>query len=65
MRPVTQLADVAVKKASMKFVQLPSLEEMGSMRSSAPIRINVIKPRSIVWAPDILCGFLLLLFSIG
>ena len=45
--PVTHTAEVDVNNASEKEVILPSLEETGSIRSSAPIRITAIKPSII------------------
>ena len=50
MRPVTQTADVDVKRQSKNGVKLPSLLEMGSIRRIAPRNIIPAKPKVITSA---------------
>ena len=42
-RPVTVMADVALKSASKKFVDLPELDEIGSIRSVVPKMMRAVK----------------------
>jgi hypothetical protein len=44
-RPVTQTAEVAVKKAFRKPGLLPLALEMGSVNKSAPINITAANPK--------------------
>lgn len=53
----TQLALVAVKRAVRNGVTSRCLEETGSIRSSAPIRIRMKNPRAISCIPDIFFNF--------
>ena len=50
MRPVTQTADVDVKRQSKNGVKLPSLLEIGSIRRIAPRNIIPAKPKVITSA---------------
>ena len=50
MSPVTQVAEVAVKRASQKGAPMPSLVEMGRQSRRAPARMMAAKPRVITWA---------------
>ena len=45
-RPVTQTADVAVKKASRRGVTWPSVAANGSISSSVPMAMRSAKPRT-------------------
>ena len=47
-RPVTQVAVVAVNKASIYAMGFPSAELMGRLKSILPIRIVIKNPRSII-----------------
>ena len=46
IRPVTQTADIEVKKASTK--EMPCRVEKGSFKATDPISINAIKLKSIL-----------------
>jgi len=48
VRPVTQTAEVAVKSESMKGVISPPLDEMGSIKTPAPLKIKLANPKEIV-----------------
>lgn len=48
--PVTQTAEVAVNRASIGGVQVPSLDEIGSMSSSVPAMITAPNPAAMTWA---------------
>ena len=48
--PVTQVAEVAVNSASKKEAPCPSRVEIGSVRSSAPAKINSAKPIKMIRA---------------
>ena len=48
-RPVTQEAEVAVKRASTKDSPAPSRPAKGSISSRAPARISPAKVRAISW----------------
>ena len=50
--PVTHTADVDVKRAVSNEALIPSLDETGSMRRKAPIRIAPRKPRIMIWKDD-------------
>ena len=50
MRPVTQVEDVAVKRAVKKDAPLGPGLEMGSIRSSVPNRMIPAKPNNTAWA---------------
>lgn len=51
-RPVTQMAEVAVKRASPRDAPRPSLVARGSVSSSPPSRMTAAKPRAIIWAEE-------------
>ena len=51
--PVTQVALVAVKSASIGSANAPSADEIGSISSSPPMRITTKKPSMIVLVGDI------------
>ena len=48
IKPVTQVALVAVKRQSKKLVACPSLELMGSIRRSVPAKITMAKLMAII-----------------
>ena len=50
IRPVTQVAEVAVKSASMNLRSTPSLVEKGSIKSKEPTRIIIAKPNKSILA---------------
>ncbi len=50
IRPVTQTADVAVKKASTRERSLPGWTAMGSESRIVPNRISAAKPETSTWA---------------
>ena len=52
-RPVTQTAEVAVKRASRKGVTLPPAEQKGSIRTRLPARMVSPKPKRMVMEVDI------------
>ena len=47
-RPVTHVADVAVKRALPKDVEPPDLEEMGSISRSVPSAMMPANPRMTI-----------------
>ena len=47
-RPVTHVAVVEVKSASIKGVKLPVADDIGSMSKSAPIKIAAMKLSNII-----------------
>jgi hypothetical protein len=52
INPVTQVAEVAVKRALMKLTLLPSLEAIGKVRSKAPVIITKSHPNAIIRSGD-------------
>ena len=56
-RPVTQVAEVAVKRASRKEAPPGSLVENGSISRTVPTAISVRKPRIMICEGVILAGF--------
>jgi hypothetical protein len=54
IRPVTQLALVAVKSASSGCVNSPEADEKGITRRSVPSNINAKNPKIITFVGDIL-----------
>ena len=46
INPVTQVAEVAVKRALMKPILFPTLEATGRLRSMAPIIITIRNPNN-------------------
>lgn len=44
VKPVTQVADVAVNNASRKFVNSPEREDIGKLNNVVPIIITAKKP---------------------
>ena len=54
MRPVTQVALVAVKRAVSGSVNSPEDEEKGITRRSVPTRIIARKPKMMTFVGDIL-----------
>lgn len=45
---MTQVAEVAVKRALIKLILLPSLEAAGRVRSKAPVIITKSHPNAII-----------------
>jgi hypothetical protein len=52
INPVTQVAEVAVKRALIKLILLPSLEAAGRVRSKAPVVITKSHPNAIICIGD-------------
>ena len=52
VNPVTQVAAVAVKRALIKLILLPSLEATGKVRSKAPVVITKSHPNAIICIGD-------------
>jgi hypothetical protein len=52
INPVTQVAEVAVKRALIKLILLPSLEAAGKVRSKAPVVITKSHPNAIICIGD-------------
>ena len=60
-KPVTQVAEVAVNKASMKRNLFPGFTIKGKSRANVPLKMMIIKPKSIEVAAEnlsaLLCTF--------
>lgn len=57
MRPVTVTAEVAVNRASKKFVIVPALDAAGNMSKNVPRRIRAVKAAAINCVADSLDSF--------
>ena len=55
INPVTQVALVAVKRASKGYVQQPSLDAIGKHKNNVPVNIKRIKLNAISREGLILC----------
>jgi hypothetical protein len=51
-KPVTVIAEVALKIASKKFVAWPEAEDIGIINSPVPMRISTVKARAIDCVAD-------------
>ena len=49
--PVTHEVEVAVNKASIKRILLPSALAIGSINSSEPHKISMAKVNATIWLP--------------
>ena len=52
INPVSLVAEVAVKRALIKLILLPSLEAVGKVRSKAPVVITKSHPNAIIRSGD-------------
>jgi len=60
INPVTQVAEVAVKRESIKPMLFPLLEAEGRLRSKAPIIITIRKPNNNTWGGESFFSFITL-----
>jgi hypothetical protein len=57
MRPVTQVAEVAVNRAVPNEEQMPLRDEIGSISSAVPTAIKHANPRMTIWNEEGLFRF--------
>ena len=50
--PVTVTAEVAVRRASTKFVAAPDAVEIGIIKKTVPIRIRTVKAKEMDWVAE-------------
>lgn len=63
INPVTQVAEVAVKRALIKPILFPVLEAAGRLRSIAPIKITIRKPNNNTCGGDSFFSLIVLIID--